>query len=80
MIPEREEVDSLELFPAMELEVVIYRLPSGEEVIVFEDCTGKPPIIYRWCLDIANEWLQTRTPNVELTGSCKRRLHESAGT
>lgn len=63
MISGCEEVDSLELFAAMELEVVIYRLPNGEEVIVFEDCTGKPPVIYKWCLDMANEWLRKRTPN-----------------
>jgi hypothetical protein len=55
-----KKIDSIELFPAMELEVVIYLLPSGEEVIVFEDCTGKPPILYKWCLDMANEWLSSR--------------------
>ena len=61
MIPELEEIDSLELFPAMELEVVIYRMPNGEEVIVFEDCTRKPPIIHKWAFDMANEWLRNRS-------------------
>ena len=52
-----EVLDSLELFPATELVVMICRLPNGEEVVVFEDCTGEPPIIYKWCMRIANEWL-----------------------
>ena len=60
-IQDREEVDRFELFPAMELDVVIYRFPSGEEVIVFEDCTNGPPVIYKWCFDMANEWLRNRT-------------------
>lgn len=58
-----EIIDSLELFSASELEVMICKLPSGEEVIVFEDCTGEPPIIYKWCMDMANEWLRNRPPN-----------------
>ena len=58
--PYGELIDSLELFAAMELDVSIYKLPSGEEAIVFEDCTGKPPVIYKWCLDMANEWLARR--------------------
>lgn len=65
MIISMEEVDSLELFPATELEVVIYRLKSGEEVVVFEDCTNRSPIIYKWCFDMANEWLQLRMPNIK---------------
>ena len=55
-----EKIDSLDLFPPSELEVVIYKLPNGEEVIVFEDCTNNTPIIYKWCFDIANEWIKTR--------------------
>ncbi len=55
-------IDSLELFAATELEVSICRLPSGEEVVVFSDCTEKSPIIYQWCLDMANEWLENRKP------------------
>jgi len=58
-----EKIDSLELYSATELEVVIYKLPSGEEVIVFEDCTNKSPIIYKFCLDMANEWLKNRGLN-----------------
>lgn len=57
---EYEVVDSLELFAASELEVELLRLPSGEEVVRFNDCTGKPPIIYKWCLDAANEWLEKK--------------------
>ena len=56
--PVLEVIDSLELFPANELEVQICKLPSGEIVIRFEDCTGEPPIIYQWCFDTALEWLR----------------------
>ena len=55
-----EIVDSLELFQVTELEVQLARLPSGELVVRFEDCTGKPPIIYKECLDMANEWLKEK--------------------
>ena len=51
-------LDSLELFPANELEVQICLLPSGEKIVRFEDCTDKPPVIYGWCLEMANEWLK----------------------
>ena len=55
-------IDSHELFPASELEVEICRLPSGEDVIRFVDCTGKPPIIYKWCFEDALHWLASRAP------------------
>ena len=60
MNPGMEVIDSLELFAASELEILVCRLPSGEEVIVFEDCTGKPPVIYKWCFDMAVDWLKAR--------------------
>jgi len=55
-----EVLDSLELFQVSELEVEICRLPSGEEVIRFIDCTGEPPIIYKWCFENAVKWLIER--------------------
>lgn len=59
---EVEVIDSLDLFHANELEVELCRLPSGEEVIRFVDCTGKPPIIYKWCFEAAVKWLAERKP------------------
>lgn len=53
-------IDSVALLPASELEVQLVKLPSGEVVVRFEDCTGGPPIIYKWCLDAAVEWLRTK--------------------
>ncbi len=54
------EVDRLTLLPATELDVVVYKLPSGEHVVQFQDCTGTSPVIYKWCLDMANEWLNSK--------------------
>lgn len=58
--PKYDVVDSFSLFEASELEVSIVRLPSGEEAIVFEDCTGLPPVIYKWALNMALDWLETK--------------------
>ena len=55
-----EVLASYDLFPASELEIQVCRLSSGEEVIRFEDCTGKPPIIYGWCFRLAVLWLSKR--------------------
>ena len=54
-----KELASLELFAVSELYVVIYELPSGERIVKFEDCTNASPVIYSWCLDMANEWLKS---------------------
>ena len=53
-----EIVDSHELFPAMELDVQLVKLPSGELVVRFTDCTGLSPIIYGWALKNAVKWLE----------------------
>lgn len=55
-----EVVASLELLPAMELEAQLIKMPSGEEVIRFVDCTGQPPIVYKWCLPMVDNWLKRR--------------------
>lgn len=59
-----EIIDSLDLFPAMELEVQIIRLGNGEQAVRFVDCTGLPPTIYKWCLEDAIKWLNTKDFNV----------------
>jgi hypothetical protein len=46
-----------ELYAAMELEVLIIKLPSGENVLRFEDCTDGPPIIYAWAFRDAVQWV-----------------------
>ena len=56
-------IDALALYPATELEVCLYQLPNGEEVVVFEDCTDSTPVIYLWALDMANQWLLNRKGN-----------------
>jgi hypothetical protein len=55
-----EVIDSLELHPASELEVQLVRLPSGEVVVRFEDCTGLPPVIYRECFEEAIGWVRQK--------------------
>jgi hypothetical protein len=55
-----EIIDSCDLFPAMELEVQAIRLPSGEIVYRFEDCTNNPPLIYKWAFDLAREWIEAK--------------------
>ena len=61
MSQELEVIASHELFAASELEVEVCRLPSGEEIIRFVDCTERPPIIYKWCFDEAVRWLNSRS-------------------
>lgn len=58
-IPGVEVIDSHELFAASELEIERCRLPSGEVVFRFVDCTERPPIIYKWCFEDAVRWLAT---------------------
>jgi len=53
-------IDKQELFAATELYVYVYKLPSGEEVVIFDDCTEESPVIYMWCLELAQEWLAAR--------------------
>lgn len=54
-------IDRLELDQATELEVVLIRLSSGQEVVAFGDCTNaSTPYIYKDCFLRAVEWLAKR--------------------